>query len=165
MAEQFAGSDADIMRYLQMLRQQGRTSLQDTFGRAQQSIGEQFTPAMRMAQARLGANPLLGDSGYSNRLNRQLQTAAFTDLSGRYGEAAGRQAESEGSALQNLINQRLAARSQYIQAAYGAGQKKKKALDYAGQLAGAALGAYTSSKTGRGGGGGGGSMASGATYA
>src|SRR3990167_8223432 len=104
-AESAAPSDADIMKYLAMIRSQGQASLRNTFGAAQADIGQQFNPAMRMAQARLGANPLLGDSGYANRLNRQLQTAAFTDLSGRYGNAAARQSESEGSALQNLINQ------------------------------------------------------------
>lgn len=141
VANTLAPSNQEILNYLAMLRSQGQASLGQNFGAAQQSIGAQFTPAMRMAQARLGANPLLGDSGYANRLNRQLQQAAFSDLSNQYGQAAARQSESEGSALQNLINQRLAYRNQFLQGAYGSAQKKRGTGSYLGQIAGAGLGA------------------------
>jgi hypothetical protein len=140
-ANQFATSDADIMRYLAMIRSQGQQGLQQAFGAAQADIGAQFQPTMRMATARLGANPLLGDSGYANRLNRQIQGAAFGDLSRAYGNAAAQQGQTELSALQNLINQRLGERSGYLQAMLGSAQKKKNTGDYLGQFGGAALGA------------------------
>lgn len=140
-ANQFALSDADIQRYMGMIQQQGQRGLQDQFSAAQANIGAQFSPTMRMATARLGANPLLGDSGYANRLNRQIQTAAFGDLSRAYGSAAAGQSQSYLSALQNLINQRLGERSQYLQAGLGGVQKKAKTGDYLAQFGGQALGA------------------------
>jgi len=139
-ADQFALSDADIARYLQMLHSQGQQGLQQSFGAAQQSIGQQFTPAMRMAQARLGAGGPLADSGYANRLNRQLQTAAYGDLTRSYGNAAAQQGQREYGSLQDLINQRLGQRSAFIQAAMGGAQKKAKAGDYLASLGGSVLG-------------------------
>ncbi len=139
-ANQFALSDADIARYLQMLHSQGRQGLQDSFGAAQASIGQQFTPAMRMAQARLGAGGPLADSGYANRLNRQLQSAAFGNLSQAYGNAAAGQSQREYGSLQDLINARLSQRSAFIQQAIGGAQKKPKAGDYLASLGGSVLG-------------------------
>jgi hypothetical protein len=133
-------SEADIERYMRQLRAQGQQGLQQSFNAAQANIGAQFTPAMRMAQSRLGASGPLADSGYANRLNRQLQTAAFGDLSRAYGSAAAQQGQSELSALQNLIQQRLGERSAYIQASLGGVQQKKKPVDYAGAALGAAGG-------------------------
>jgi hypothetical protein len=141
-AGQFALSDADIQRYLQMIHAQGQQSLQGAFGAAQANIGSQFTPAFRMAQNRLGGAGALADSGYANRLNRQLQTSAYGDLSRAYGNAAAQQGQTEVSALQNLINQRLGQQNQYIQAAIAGTQKKRKTGDYLAGIAGAGLGAF-----------------------
>src|SRR3990172_9503014 len=79
-AEAFAPSMGEIGGYADMYRGRGKQALQDYFGSAQADIGAQFTPTMRLASARLGGRPLLADSGYANRLNHQLQTAAFGDL-------------------------------------------------------------------------------------
>jgi hypothetical protein len=127
---------------MQMIRGQGQQGLQQAFGAAQANIGAQFTPAMRMAQSRLGGAGPLADSGYANRLNRQLQTAAYGDLSRAYGSAAAQQGQTELSALQNLINQRLGERSQYLSAGLGGVQKKAKFGDYAAGIGGAALGGW-----------------------
>lgn len=139
-ANQFALSDADIAKYMGQIQQQGQRGLQDTFGAAQANIGAQFSPAMRMAQARLGASGPLADSGYANRLNRQMQTAAFGDLSRAYGDAAAGQSQTYLSALQNLINQRLGERSQYLGQGLAGTEKKRNFGDYAmaglGTLAG-----------------------------
>lgn len=141
-ADQFALSDSDIQRYLQMIRSQGQQGLQSAFGAAQANIGQQFTPAMRMAQSRLGGAGPLADSGYANRLNRQLQTSAYGDLSRAYGNAAAQQGQTEVSALQNLINTRLGQRNQYIQATMQGAQKKKNFGDYAAGIGGAAIGSW-----------------------
>jgi len=148
-ADQFSMSDADIMKYLGMIRGEGQKSLQGAFGAAQANIGAQFSPAMRMAQSRLGGAGPLADSGYANRLNRQMQTAAFGDLSRAYGDAAAQQGQSEMGALQNLINQRIGQRNDFLQAGLGGVKKKANFGDYAmgtlGALGGAA-GAYFGSK-------------------
>lgn len=141
-ANQFATSDADIARYLQMLRGEGQRGLQDAFGAAESRIGQQFTPAMRMAQSRLGGAPLLADSGYANRLNRQLQTSAYGDLSNAYSQAASQNSQTQLQALQNLINQRLQERAGYINAALGGVQQKRSTGDYLAGIAGAGLGAW-----------------------
>lgn len=152
-ANQFALSDADIARYMAMIQQQGQRGLQDAFGAAQANIGAQFTPAMRMAQSRLGGAGPLADSGYANRLNRQLQQSAFGDLSRAYGTAAAGQSQTYLQALQNMINQRLGERSQYLSAGLGGVQKKAKFGDYLGGLVGTGLGAWAGGgfKTGGGG--------------
>ncbi len=139
-ADQFSMSDADIMKYLGMIRGEGQKSLQNSFRAAQADIGAQFSPAMRMAQSRLGGAGPMADSGYANRLNRQLQTASFGDLSRAYGNAAAQQGQSEMGALQNLINTRLGQRDAYLQAGLGGVQKKKNFGDYAMAGLGAAAG-------------------------
>lgn len=151
-ADSLAMSDSDIQRYLAMIHAQGQQGLQSAFGAAQANIGQQFTPAMRLAQARLGANPLLGQSGYANRLNRQLQTAAYGDLSRAYGSAAADQSQTELGALQNLINQRLGERQSYLGAMLGSAQKKKTTGDYLAGIGGSlvsAAGSYYGAKSGK----------------
>ena len=142
IAESFAPSMQELLGYTDLYRQRGKQSLQDAFLAAQQNIGAQFTPAMRLAQNRLGGSPLLADSGYANRLNRQIQTAAFGDLSRSYGNAAAEQSQGELSMLQNLINQRLGAKQGYLSGIAGGATKKKKWSDYAGDIVGAGAGAF-----------------------
>ena len=137
-ADQFSG---DFMPYFQQLQSQGNAALQKSFAAAQQSIGQQFTPAFRMAQQRLGGSPLLADSGYANRLNRQLQQSAFGDLSNQYGQASAAQAQQQQSLLGQLIQQKLAARNQYLNNAMQGAQKKKNFGDYAMGVVGAAASA------------------------
>ena len=136
----------NIPYYQQMLQSQGRQALQQNFDAAQNRIGAQFGPAQRLATARLAGSPLLADSGYANRLNRQIQTSAFGDLSRAYGDAAAENAQSQLGALERLIQARFGG----VEQMFGGAQKKMKPGDYAGQLAGAALGTYVGSKTGKG---------------
>ena len=135
---------------LAQYRALGKNALNDYFQQAQANIGAQFAPTMRLASARLAANPLLGDSGYANRLNRQIQTAAFGDLSRQYGTAAAEQSQGELGMLQNLLQQRYG----LLSGMYGSAQKKQKFGDYlgsvAGSLGGAALGGWGSSGFSRG---------------
>ena len=131
------------------IRSAGRQSLQDAFGAAQADIGAQFSPAMRMAQARLGASPLLADSGYANRLNRQIQSAAFGDLSRRYAGAAADQSATQQSALERLIQSRLGFQQDLL-GRYMSAPKKKNAGDYVSQYIGAAAGAAASAYGGGG---------------
>lgn len=138
MAEQYS---PDIAPYMQQIQGYGDQALQRSFGAAQQRIGQQFSPMFRMAQARLGGQPLLADSGYANRLNRQLQTSAFSELSGAYGDAAAQQAQSQQSALERLIQARLGSRQDILSSILGSAQKKKGLGDYAGQMVGSVGGA------------------------
>jgi hypothetical protein len=142
-ANQFSG---DYQPYFNQIQGQGNLALQKAFQAAQQNIGQQFTPAFRMAQQRLGGSPLLADSGYANRLNRQLQTSAFGDLSNQYGQAAASQAQQQQSLLAQLIQQKLAARNQFIQGTMQGTQQKKKFGDYAMGVVGAGLGALGGSR-------------------
>ena len=124
---------APVDPYMQKIQGFGDQALQRAFSAAQQRIGSQFTPAMRMAQSRLGGSPLLADSGYANRLNRQLQGAAFGDLSNAYGDAASQQAMAQQSALERLIQARFGTAQQMM----GGIQKKKSGF---GSAAGTVLG-------------------------
>lgn len=130
--------DPDYERY----KLEGQRSLQQNFGAAQQRIGAQFSPLMRMAQSRLGGSPLLADSGYSNRLNRQLQQGAFGQLSDAYGEAAAGQSRDQLSALERLIQTRIGSRQDILAQIMGSAQKKKNFGDYAGAAIGTGLGAW-----------------------
>lgn len=127
-----------------MIQGAGRNALQQNFDAAQQRIGAQFSPAMRTASARLGGNPLLADSGYANRLNRQLQTAAFGDLSNAYEQAAAENANQQMSALERLLQARFGGTQQLL----GGAQKKQSAgsqlAGFGGQLLGAGLGGWAS---------------------
>jgi len=132
----------DITPYYQQIQGAGNQALQQAFGAAQQKIGAQFSPMFRLAQARLGANPLLADSGYANRLNRQLQSEAFGQLSGAYGEAAANQAQTQQSALERLIQQKLGMQGDILSSILGTAQKKKNFGDYAGSVLGTGAGAF-----------------------
>jgi hypothetical protein len=136
----------NIPQYQQMLASQGRQALQQNFGAAQDRIGAQFQPVQRMATARLAGSPLLADSGYANRLNRQIQTSAFGDLSRAYGDASAENANSQLSALERLIQARFGATNQM----FGNAQRKQKIGDQFANFAGQAVGAYVGSQTGRG---------------
>jgi len=141
-----SGFSPDITPYYQQIQGAGDAALQKAFGAAQQKIGAQFSPMFRLAQARLGANPLLADSGYANRLNRQLQSEAFGQLSGAYGEAAANQAQSQQGALERLIQAKLGMQGNILQSILGTAQKKKNFGDYAGAAIGTGLGAYLGGK-------------------
>lgn len=139
ISEQFA---PDINQYLPQLQQYGDAALQKAFGAAQQRLGQQFSPMFRLAQARLGGQPLLADSGYANRLNRQLQGQAFGDLSNAYGDAAAQQAQFQQSALERLIQARIGGQQNILQSIMGSAQKKKNVGDYAGSILGTGAGAF-----------------------
>jgi len=137
-ADQFSG---DFTPYFNQLQGQGNIALQRAFDAAQQRIGQQFTPAFRMAQQRLGGSPLLADSGYANRLNRQLQQSAYGDLSNQYGQAAAQQAQLSQSQLAQLIQQKLGARNDYLMAGMQGATKKKGFGSYLGGAIGSVGGA------------------------
>ncbi len=120
----------------------GDEALRRSFGAAQADIGSQFTGAMRGAQGFLGGHPLLADSGYANRLNRQIQTSAYGDLSRAYGGAAAQQAQAQQSALERLIQTKLGGRQDLLMQLMGGAKKKAGFGDYAGQLLGTGLGAW-----------------------
>jgi len=120
----------------------GDAALKKAFAAAQANIGAQFAPAMRMAQSRLGGSPLLADSGYANRLNRQLQGAAFGDLSRAYGDAASQQAMAQQSALERLIQARFGAASGLLGGAQKRASGGDKALGFLGNVGGSAAGAF-----------------------
>ena len=132
----------DIDPYYARLRQEGQRALQQSFGAAQQDIGQQFSPLFRMAQSRLGGQPLLADSGYANRLNRQLQQGAFGQLSNAYGQAAAGQAQNQLGALERLIQMRLGGQQDILATLMGQARKKPGFGDYAGQVLGTGLGAW-----------------------
>jgi len=132
----------DFNPYYQQLKDEGARSLKGAFGLANQQVAQQFSPMFRAAQSRLGGQPLLADSGYANRLNRQLQSGAFGELSNRYGQAAQSQTENQLSALERLIQQRLGSQSDILASLLGTAQKKKTFGDYAGGLVGTGLGAW-----------------------
>lgn len=134
----------NIPQYQRMLQSAGDQALQRSFGAAQANIGAQFSPVQRMATARLAGSPLLADSGYANRLNRQIQTSAFGDLSRAYGDAAAQNAQSQLGALERLIQARFGATNQM----FGGAQKKQSTgsqlAGLGGQLLGAGLGGWAS---------------------
>lgn len=134
----------NIDPYFARIQQGGRDALQQSFGAAQQNIGAQFSPAFRQAQSFLGGRPLLADSGYANRLNRQMQQGAFGQLTNAYGQAAADQSQQQLSALERLIQMRLGSQQDILSSLLGSAQKKKNFGDYAGNLVGTGLGAWAS---------------------
>ena len=122
-----------------MIQGAGQNALRQNFDAAQERIGAQFAPVQRMATARLAGSPLLADSGYANRLNRQIQTSAFGDLSRAYGQSSADNANSQLSALERLLQ----ARFQGTQQLLGGVQEKKKgsAWGTVGSVVGAGAGA------------------------
>ena len=137
VAQSFA---PNIDPYYAMLQREGQNALKQSFGAAQQDIGQQFTPLMRNAQSFLGGRGLLADSGYANRLNRQLQAGAFGELSNRYGQAAANQSQNQLAALERLIQTRLGGQQDILASLLGSAKKKKSAMDYAGGVVGTGLG-------------------------
>ena len=127
-------------QYFQQIQGASNKALQSNFDAAQSRIGAQFSPIQRMATARLGGSPLLADSGYANRLNRQIQTSAFGDLSRAYGDASAQNAQGQLGALQRLLEARMGVAGNM----YGGITEKKKGGvgSTIGGLAGAGLGAF-----------------------
>lgn len=153
-------SEGDIQRYFQNASTLGQQNLQQGFNAAALSLGQQFTPQFQRAQARLGANPLLADSGYANQLNSQLQSDLYARLAGNYGQQASDMANRNLGFLQDLYGRRIAGRQALIGAGYqtmtGLPRRKNTWQQIAGagaQIAGAAAGAFL---PGGGGGGAGG---------
>lgn len=148
MSQQFA---PDIDPYYDRLKREGGASLRGAFGLANQEVAQQFSPMFRAAQSRLGGAGLLADSGYANRLNRQLQQGAFGELSNRYGQAAQSQSENQLSALERLIQMRLGGQQDILSSLLGSAQKKRNLGDALGGVVGAALGTATAAYGGGGG--------------
>ena len=140
----------DINPYYAMLQSEGQRALGQNFAQANQQVAQQFSPIFRQAQSRLGGQPLLADSGYATRLNRQLQSGAFGQLSNMYGQAAANQSQNQLAALERLIQTRLGGQQDILASLLGSAQKKKTAMDYAGGVVGSGLGilggSYLSSK-------------------
>lgn len=132
----------DIDPYYSRYKAESANALRQNFGLANQQVAQQFSPVFRMAQSRLGGSPLLADSGYANRLNRQLQAGSFGQLANLQGEAAGRASENQLSALERLIQMRLGSQQDILAQLMGTAQKKKTVGDYAGGLIGTGLGAW-----------------------
>ena len=149
-------SDADIQRYFQGAESQGQQALQQYYNSAGLALGQQFSPQFEQAQNRLGASPLLANSGYANRLNAQLQSDLYARLAGQYGGAASNMAEQNVGFLRNLYGQKIGQRGALLGAAYQTMTTRPKrqrwyqqAISAGGQLLGAGVGALS----GRGGGG------------
>ena len=147
----------EILGQYNTLGSAGKNQLQDYYGQIQQDIGQQFNPAMRMAQARLAGSPLLADSGYANRLNRQLQQGAFTDLSSRYGNAANEQAGGNLAALRQMLAQRNEQRAGLTGQYFGgrmqyANRPKTNLWSTLGQVGGTVLGTALGRRSPAGGG-------------
>lgn len=132
----------DFNPYYDQYKQEGAASLRGAFGLANQQVAQQFSPIFRQAQSRLGGSPLLADSGYANRLNRQLQSGAMNELSNRYGQAAQGQSENQLSALERLIQMRLGSQGDIMAKLLGTAQKKTTFGDYAGGVLGTGLGGW-----------------------
>lgn len=141
----------DIQNAFQSAQTAGRGALQDYYNTAGLAIGQQFQPTFQGARDFLGANPLLADSGYANRLNRQI----LTDLGGRltsdYGQQAANMAGQNVDFYRNLFNQRFGQRGQLASQAYQTmtGLPKKptfgeQALNFAGQAIGTGAGVLMS---------------------
>jgi len=136
----------EIMSYFNSAQTAGRQSLQDYYNVAGTNIGLQFEPQMEQARDFLGANPILADSGYSNRLNRQLQTDLYSRIAGDFGQRAAEESGRNTELLRSLYGRRAALRSGLTTQGYGNVQKKQKTgekiLAAGAQIGGAALGGY-----------------------
>lgn len=142
-------SEADIMRYFGITRDLGRQDLQNYFNAAQDQIGLSYQPELMNARNTLGANPLLADSGYANRLNRQLLTDIAARMSADYGSAASAQAQRNTDYLRDLYGQRIGYKtglgSQAYQTMTGLPKKPSTGQQIASaglQLVGAGAGAF-----------------------
>jgi hypothetical protein len=130
-------SDSDIMNYFNKAQGLGRQSLQDYYNVAGTNIAQQFSPQFEQARNTLGANPLLADSGYANRLNRQLLGDLYSRMAGDYGQRASDQSAGNIDFYKNLIGQRAQLRGNLTQTAY---QGIKKKVNPWGPIAGQAIG-------------------------
>jgi hypothetical protein len=152
-------SEANLYSQYQNYQNLGRSGLQDYYGQLSQDIGQSMAPQFAQARASLAGNGLLGDSGYANRLNRQLLGGAYSQLTSQYGNQANRVSQDNLGALQSLLAQRNQARY----GAYGArqqhgydmelekekGKQKKGGFGGAlGAIAGAGLGMFLGGPTG-----------------
>jgi hypothetical protein len=142
-------SDAEIAGYFQQAQGLGRQSLSDYFNQAGTAIGAQFEPQFESARNTLGASPLLADSGYANRLNRQILTDLGARLSSDYGARAADESSRNLGFYRDLVGQRTGLRSGLASQAYqtftGLPHKKKigeQLLEAGGSLLGGAIGAY-----------------------
>jgi hypothetical protein len=140
-------SDADILKYLSESRTLGRSALDDYMNAAGMSIAQSFQPQFDTARNTLGANPLLADSGYANRLNRQLLTDLASRESGAFNNAAADFARGDVGYLQGLRGQQVGLRSNLANQAYNTilnppqqPSTMDKILGAAGQVGGAVLG-------------------------
>lgn len=141
-------SDSEIGAYFQQAQGLGKQSLSDYFNQAGTAIGQQFEPAFAGARDTLGANPLLADSGYANRLNRQIMTDLGARLSGDYGARAADESSKNLDFYRSLVGQRTGLRSDLARGAYqtftGLPHKKKigeQLLEAGAGVAGSVAGA------------------------
>lgn len=147
----FGLSEDDILGSYGKAQGLGRAGLRDYFDTAGLAIGRQMEPTFQAGTNFLGSNPLLADSGYSNRLQRQIMTDLAGRLSSDFGQEASRVASGNLDWLKNLYGQRFQNRANLAQSAYGTftGLPKKPTVgSQIGQgvtsLAGAAIGGYLS---------------------
>lgn len=138
-------SEADIIRYLGQSQALGRSALDQYINQAGLAIGQEFQPQFEAGRNFLGANPLLADSGYANRLNRQLMTDLQSRLSGAYTGAASDFARGDVNYLQALQQQRAGLTSGLAGQAYNTilnpPQKRRGGfLGAVGQIGGAVAG-------------------------
>lgn len=148
-------SDADIMNYFGQAQTLGKQSLGDYLSTAGTAISRQFQPQIDQTRDFLGANPLLADSGYSNRLGRQILTDLAERTSQDYNREAANLSGQNMDFYRNLVGQRVGLKSGLAGNAYQtmvASPKKKKIgqqlLDIGTQLAGSAIGAAVGSPGG-----------------
>jgi len=143
-------SDRQIMEYLGQSQALGRSALDDYMNAAGMQIAQSFQPQFDQARSYLGANPLLADSGYANRLNRQLLTDLAARESSAFNTAAADQANRQVGYLQSLRGQQVGLRAGLANSAYNTilnpPQKqstRQKILGAAGTLGGAVIGGLT----------------------
>ena len=140
-------SDRQIMEYLGQSQALGRSALDDYMNAAGMQIAQSFQPQFDQARSYLGANPLLADSGYANRLNRQLLTDLAARESSAFNTAAADQANRQVGYLQSLRGQQVGLRSGLANQAYNTilhpPQKpstRQRIIGAAGQIGGAVVG-------------------------
>jgi hypothetical protein len=148
-------SDQEILGYFQQAQGLGQKGLADYFNQAGAAIGAQFEPQFETARNTLGASPLLADSGYANRLNRQLLTDLGTRLSGDYASHAAEEASRNLGFYRSLVGERTGLRSGLANQAYqtftGLPKKKKigqQLLEAGTNIAGSAVGALAGGPAG-----------------
>jgi len=140
-------SDRQIMEYLGQSQALGRSALDDYMNAAGMQIAQSFQPQFDQARSYLGANPLLADSGYANRLNRQLLTDLAARESSAFNTAAADQANRQVGYLQSLRGQQVGLRSGLANQAYNTilhpPQKpstRQRIMGGIGQVGGAVIG-------------------------